>query len=218
MYRAVRKCLKIYPDKQWSPPVYQALRKQLQGRRFFVGTSKNDWREATQAERIEGVGRTFREEKKSQKDKSTKTKDALARNAALSRKSVTSNRRSFQSHQNPGESVVESSSPRSKTSAIRQSMHRNHVSTPHLIKPLDSDVCFGDDSHSGTVTFGLAVLGAVDDGAEPKWSPPIFKKIRQALQGRRFFVRDNADSPWREATQEERMKAFRQEFNKVHMI
>jgi len=38
------------------------------------------------------------------------------------------------------------------------------------------------------------------------WSPPIYKAIRRALRGRRFFVQQGKS--WREANQDERLNGF----------
>ena len=91
--KAVRKTVAQNSDKEYSPSLYRAIKKQLPGRRFFVCDDEDNpevWREVTKKELVEIVGSRFDEIKKTyQKRTSTRAGDT-----SLPRGSDRSGRRS----------------------------------------------------------------------------------------------------------------------------
>lgn len=88
----------------------------------------------------------------------------------------------------------------SRNNSIRDLVQRK------LKHPRDMDICYGSKSHPGTIALTEAVIKAMHKFSGKGWGPPVYKAIRNDLQGRRFFIRPDRNSPWREASPEERVE------------
>lgn len=68
------------------------------------------------------------------------------------------------------------------------------------LKPSLKDICFGNETHPGSMEFRRIVkMEVAERGADEEFCPGVFKSIRMKLKGRRFFkaVRSNE---WVEAS------------------
>jgi hypothetical protein len=96
----------------------------------------------------------------------------------------------------------------SRKFSIRQIVQRS------MRHPRDMDICYGSESgHPGTVVFLQVVSKCATENSKKGWTPLVYKSIRCQLQGRRFFIRNDRDSPWREASAEERVEHTRRTFD-----
>ena len=60
LQNAILECLGDFEHTPWSPPVYKAIRANLEGVLFFIRTEKDaPWKEATPEQRIERVRQQF---------------------------------------------------------------------------------------------------------------------------------------------------------------
>jgi hypothetical protein len=232
LYRVIRKYLMKSPDTttKWSPCVYREIRRQMHGRRYFVGLKKADWREATQHERIECMGFVFNAEKEKIKEEaeamvSAAPKSPEKRSSASTDTSLSPGKRpntslSPQKRSSTDKRIQRSKSERaslSKSSKDRSSPRRSISESADykcMRPPQEYDICFGSERHPGTISFHLAILQCSEEFSHTKWSPPVYKAIRRLLEGRNFFVRSDSKPFWREANQDERICLFQEAFEK----
>lgn len=86
-----------------------------------------------------------------------------------------------------------------------ESMPNQEIPTPSLepsptLEPSLKDICFGNETHAGTVEFRRIVkIEAAARGANEEFRPDIFKSIRMKLKGRRFFKMGQSNE-WLEAS------------------
>jgi hypothetical protein len=180
--KAIRKNRPEYNSMVWAPPVYKAIKSDLRGRRYFVPLEQGGWQQATPEERRTEMGTYYNAEK----------------NAAKSRLSIVS------------ESSSKNLSPKKKRPSSKRYSSRS--STKERPKPRDEDVCFGLADHPGTKSFQNAVIQCLADFETTPWSPPVYKAIRAQLKDARFFIRTGMDSPWKEATAQQRLERVRKQF------
>jgi len=123
-------------------------------------------------------------------------------------------------HNSQGEMALndvseESPAPNKKPGLFRRLSRNNSIRNIEKRKmkhPRELDICYGSANHPGTIALTEAVVNAMNKFTGKGWGPPIYKAIRNDLQGRRFFIRDGRDSPWREASPEERVECTKQLF------
>lgn len=86
------------------------------------------------------------------------------------------------------------------------------IETRNMRHPRDLDICYGSASHPGTIALVEAVVKSMHKLGSKGWSPNVYKAIRLEIQGRRFFVRADRESPWREASPEEQLESTQKLF------
>lgn len=110
----------------------------------------------------------------------------------------------------------EDSSPKKRGPGLFRRLSRNNsirtIQLRNMRHPRDMDVCFGSGNHPGTIALTEAVIKSMHKFSPKGWGPPVYKAIRSDLQGRRFFVRPDLESPWREASAEEKVELTRELF------
>lgn len=182
MKKAIRKHLPDYNYMEWAPPVYKAIKSNLRGRRYFVPLEQGGWQQATQQERRTEMGNYYNAEKNA------------PRLASVS------------------ESPSKNHSPKKKKPSSQRQSSKPRSSRIERPKPRDEDVCFGLADHPGTKSFHNAVIQCLADFEMTPWSPPVYKAIRAQLKDARWFIRTAVDSPWKEATAQQRLERVRQQF------
>eukprot|EP00980_Cylindrotheca_fusiformis_P027843 scaffold22560_cov135-Cylindrotheca_fusiformis.AAC.54 len=189
MKKAIRKCLAQHKYMEWAPPVYQAIKAELRGRRYFVPTEQGGWEEATHVERRTEMGKYYNMERKSWKQQQ--------QSSAKSSPQQQSTKHSSSNGTNSNNSSPE------KPQSRKKEQH----------KPREEDVCFGLANHPGTKAFHNAVIHCLAEFETTEWSPPVYKAIKAQLkEDARFFIRTEVDSPWIEATSQQRLERIRQQF------
>lgn len=182
MKKAIRKYLPEYKNMEWAPPVYKAIKSDLRGRRYFVPLEQGGWQQASPQERRTEMGKYYKAEMKAPKLP-----------AAF-------------------ESPTKNSPKKKRPSSKRLSSTNSRSSRKERPKPREEDVCFGLANHPGTKSFHSAVIRSLTEFATTPWSVPVYKAIRAELEDVRFFIRTGVDSPWKEATREQRLDRIRQQF------
>ncbi len=115
-------------------------------------------------------------------------------------------------HDSKGEMALNDANDKSRAGrgpgVFRRFSRKNSIRTiekRNMRHPRDLDICYGSESHPGTIALVEAVIESMHKIGNKGWNLHVYDAIRSDTQGRRFFVRADRESPWREASAEERV-------------
>ena len=179
--------------------------------------NKPHWREATQKERIEFVGKCFDEEKSKLKQLK---KDAKQRKPKVDeeewKSTIEQDKKEWRQelhdendawdkaitlHSYGGDDVVEDRDDAGQSNKVHVEEDNDES------QPTKYDVCFDVRGHPGNRGFEKEVLNLLKKYPDTTWSPPVYKSLKKRLKGRRFFY-GTMKGHWRELTQQERIDLF----------
>lgn len=85
---------------------------------------------------------------------------------------------------------------------------------PPPTKPVPDDVCFGSESHPGTMAWRKVVEEIMDEHADDEFGPPIYRAIKNRLKNNaHFWVKTKHGEEWKVAPLGEVVRQFRVAFD-----
>ena len=211
-----------FANTEYSPPVYKKIKRKLRGRRFLLrpkrksSTNKpKQWREATQKERIEFVGKCFDEEKTKLKQLKKETRQRRSKGDEEEwNNTIEQDKKEWKEELHDdndawdkaitlhsyGGDDIEGLEVGDAVTNVEDDDNDESIPTKY-------DVCFDVRGHPGNKAFEKEVLNLLKKYPDTTWSPPVYKSLKKRLKGKRFFY-GTMKGYWRELTQQERIDLF----------
>lgn len=106
-------------------------------------------------------------------------------------------------------------SPNDGTFSPCQSTKKKDAATSphHPTNPVPLDVCFGAESHLGTIVWRKIVEEIVEEYADDEFGPPAHQAIMNRLKDRHFWVKDKLGGEWKLASRGDVLRQFRAAFD-----
>jgi hypothetical protein len=188
--------------QEFAPPVFRRIRKRAKGRRFLIrpfDELPHYWRIASDREKIEYCGQCYdRDSENLKKPASKSAKDDWGAGDEVDK--------GWQNDLVSGgnEWVL----------AMTVHTYASHIydHDEDDDRPAPMDICFGKKRHSGNEAMKKAIRKHLPDYNYMEWAPPVYKAIKSALLGRRYFV-PLEQGGWQQATQQERRTEMEKYYN-----